>query len=81
MERDTTVVVVTHDPTVGTTLGRAVTIRNSRVGTERRNGQDYAVIAGVGAMQLPPEVVADYPPGTPFLVDQDSTGIVHYQTE
>ena len=60
-ERGTTIVVVTHDGEVGTRLGRAVTIRDGRVGAEGRDGQDFAVVAGDGTVQLPPEVLGDYP--------------------
>jgi len=63
-------VVVTHDPEVGARLGRAVTIRDGRVGAEGRDGQDFAVVAGDGTIQLPPEVLETYPPGTLFTVDQ-----------
>jgi ABC-type lipoprotein export system ATPase subunit len=69
-ERGTTIVVVTHDPEVGARLGRAVTIRDGRVGAEGRDGQDFAVVAGDGTIQLPPEVLDAYPPGTLFTVDQ-----------
>jgi ABC-type lipoprotein export system ATPase subunit len=70
-ERDTTIVVVTHDPEVGTRLGRAVTIRDGRVGAEGRDGQDFAVVAGDGTIQLPPDVLGRYPPGTLFTVDHE----------
>jgi ABC-type lipoprotein export system ATPase subunit len=69
-ERGTTIVVVTHDGEVGERLGRAVTIRDVRVGAEGRGGQDFAVVAGDGTVQLPPEVLGDFPPGTLFTVDR-----------
>jgi ABC-type lipoprotein export system ATPase subunit len=69
-ERGTTIVVVTHDGEVGARLGRAVTIRDGRVGAEGRDGQDFAVVAGDGTVQLPPEVLGDFPPGTLFTVDR-----------
>jgi putative ABC transport system ATP-binding protein len=75
-ERGTTVVVVTHDAEVGARLGRAVTIRDGRVGAEGRDGQDFAVVAGDGTIQLPPEVLGMYPPGTLFTVAHDSDGFV-----
>jgi putative ABC transport system ATP-binding protein len=71
-ERGTTVVVVTHDAEVGARLGRAVTIRDGRVGAEGRGGQDFAVLAGDGTVQLPPDVLGSFPPGTLFTVDQDN---------
>ena len=70
-ERETTIVVVTHDAEVGARLGRAVTIRDGRVGAEGRDGQDFAVVAGDGTIQLPPEVLGMYPPGTLFTVDHE----------
>lgn len=70
-ERGTTIVVVTHDPEVGARLGRAVTIRDGRVGAEGRDGQDFAVVAGDGTVQLPPEVLETHPVGTLFTVDHD----------
>jgi ABC-type lipoprotein export system ATPase subunit len=69
-ERGTTIVVVTHDAEVGERLGRAVTIRDGRVGAEGRGGQDFAVVAGDGTVQLPPEVLGEFPPGTLFTVDR-----------
>jgi len=70
-ERGTTIVVVTHDTEVGSRLGRAVTIRDGRVGAEGRDGRDFAVVAGDGTVQLPPEVLSMYPPGTLFTVDHE----------
>jgi ABC-type lipoprotein export system ATPase subunit len=70
-ERSTTIVVVTHDGDVGARLGRAVTIRDGRVGAEGRYGRDFAVVAGDGTVQLPPDVLDKYPPGTLFTVDDD----------
>ena len=70
-ERGTTIVVVTHDQEVGARLGRAVTIRDGRVGAEGRDGQDFAVVAGDGTVQLPPELLSMFPPGTLFTVDHE----------
>jgi ABC-type lipoprotein export system ATPase subunit len=67
-ERGTTIVVVTHDGDVGTRLGRVVTIRDGRVGAEGRDGRDFAVVAGDGTIQLPPDVLERYPAGTLFAV-------------
>jgi ABC-type lipoprotein export system ATPase subunit len=77
-ERGTTIVVVTHDADVGARLGRAVTIRDGRVGAEGRGGQDFAVVAGDGTVQLPPEVLTSYPPGTLFTVEHDENGTVSF---
>jgi ABC-type lipoprotein export system ATPase subunit len=67
-EQHTTIVVVTHDDHVGARLGRAVTIRDGRVGAEGRDGRDFAVVAGDGTVQLPPDILGNYPPGTLFTV-------------
>lgn len=80
-KRNTTIVIVTHDLTVGARLGRAVTIRDGRVGAEGRDGQEFAVVAGDGSVQLPPEVLGEYPPGTLFIVDHDDEGTVRLQSE
>ena len=61
----TTVVVVTHDPAVGSALGRTITIRDGRVGAEGHAGTEYLVISRDGSVQLPAEVLeATLPPGT-----------------
>jgi ABC-type lipoprotein export system ATPase subunit len=69
-ERGTTIVVVTHDADVGARLGRQVTIRDGRVGAEGRGGLDFAVLAGDGTVQLPPEVLGEFAPGTLFSVER-----------
>ncbi|MET8367768.1 ATP-binding cassette domain-containing protein [Micromonospora sp. NPDC005194] len=74
-QRGTTVVVVTHDGEVGARLGRAVTIRDGRVGAEGRDGRDFAVVAGDGTIQLPPETSAAFPAGTLFEVDHSDRAI------
>jgi ABC-type lipoprotein export system ATPase subunit len=63
-EFDTAVVVVTHDPAVGAALRRTVTIRDGRVGAEGRAGEDYVVVGRDGSVQLPPELLETFPPGT-----------------
>jgi ABC-type lipoprotein export system ATPase subunit len=60
----TTVIVVTHDPAVGSALGRTATIRDGRVGAEGRAGQDYVVVGRDGTVQLPPDALDVLPPGS-----------------
>src|ERR1700761_1069669 len=61
----TTVVMVTHDPVVGNSLQRTVTIRDGRVGAEGQAGRDYLVVSRDGSVQLPMEVLeTTLPPGT-----------------
>lgn len=79
--KNTTIVVVTHDLEIGAELGRLVTIRDGRVGAEGRGGQDFAVVAGDGTVQLPPDVLSDFPPGTLFLVQHDNEDSVRLHPE
>ena len=61
----TTVLVVTHDPDVGSALGRTVTIRDGRVGAEGHQGEDYLVVSRDGSVQLPDEILqSSLPPGS-----------------
>jgi putative ABC transport system ATP-binding protein len=61
----TSVIVVTHDPAVGSALGRTVTIRDGRVGAEGHQGQDYLVVSRDGSVQLPTDVLeGPLPPGS-----------------
>jgi putative ABC transport system ATP-binding protein len=72
----TTVVVVTHDPDVGSRMGRTVTIRDGRVGAEGRRGEDYAVVGRDGTVHLPQEVLRLVPPGTLLGVEPQADGTV-----
>jgi putative ABC transport system ATP-binding protein len=63
-ELGSTVVLVTHDERVASHASRTVTIRDGRVGAEGRQGRTFAVIAGDGSLQLPPDVLGDLPAGT-----------------
>lgn len=60
----TTVVLVTHDPSVAAFLPRTVTIRDGRVGGEGRSGEEYAVVTPDGFLPLPGHVRDDLAPGT-----------------
>jgi ABC-type lipoprotein export system ATPase subunit len=60
----TTVVVVTHDEEVAAAMDRTVTIRDGRIGTEGRAGQEFVVVGRDGGLHLPPEVLDLLPPGT-----------------
>lgn len=71
-----TVVVVTHDPEVGAHMGRTVTIRGGRVGSEGRRGEDFLVMGAGGTVHLPPEITARFPAGSLLRVEQDPDGSV-----
>ena len=70
-----TVVLVTHDPHVAERSARTVTIRDGRVGAEGRHGREYAVVGRDGALQLPPDVLERFPPGTLLEVAAEQDGI------
>jgi putative ABC transport system ATP-binding protein len=71
----TTVVIVTHDPSVATLFPRTVTIRDGRVGSEGRRGEEYAVVDGSGSIQLPPDVLEALPPNTRLRVIRRPDGV------
>jgi ABC-type methionine transport system ATPase subunit len=72
---DTTIVVVTHDAEVAARLPRTVTIRDGRVGSEGRRGEELAVVARDGTVQLPPHVLRNIPAGTLLRVRSDEDGV------
>jgi putative ABC transport system ATP-binding protein len=72
----TTVIIVTHDPAVGSRMGRTVTIRDGRVGAEGRLGEDYSVVGRDGTVHLPPEVLEALAPGTLLRVHPRPDGSV-----
>ncbi|HEY4568917.1 MAG TPA: ATP-binding cassette domain-containing protein [Kribbella sp.] len=59
-----TVLLVTHDPEVAATLPRTITIRDGRIASEGRSGEEYAVVATDGSLPLPPHVAELLPAGT-----------------
>jgi putative ABC transport system ATP-binding protein len=74
-EFGTTVVIVTHDPTVAQLFPRTVTIRDGRVGAEGHRGEEYAVVDGSGSVQLPPDVLEIMPPNTRVRVIRGPHGV------
>jgi ABC-type lipoprotein export system ATPase subunit len=70
-----TVVLVTHDPHVAQRSTRTVTIRDGRVGAEGRHGREFAVVGRDGSLQLPPDVLEHFPPGTLLEVSTNVAGI------
>jgi putative ABC transport system ATP-binding protein len=63
-KQGTTVIVVTHDPALGSAFRRTVTIRDGKVGAEGHAGEDYLVVARDGSVQLPEDLLDVLPPGT-----------------
>lgn len=67
----TTIVIVTHDPAVSTSVGRAITIRDGktstettrivsferRVGGEARTVEEFLIVDSSGAVQIPREML------------------------
>jgi ABC-type lipoprotein export system ATPase subunit len=74
-ELGATVVLVTHDPHVAERSARTITIRDGRVGAEGRHGREYAVVGRDGALQLPPDILERFPPGTLLEVAAEQDGI------
>jgi putative ABC transport system ATP-binding protein len=70
-----TVVLVTHDSAVAARSPRTVTIRDGRVGSEGVHGREYAVVGRDGSLQLPPELLEEFPPGTLLEVRHDGPEI------
>jgi putative ABC transport system ATP-binding protein len=60
----TTIVMVTHDPDIGTALGRSITIHDGRIGAEGRAGEDYLVVGRDGTVQIPLDMADLLPPGS-----------------
>ncbi|WP_327640484.1 ATP-binding cassette domain-containing protein [Kribbella sp. NBC_00482] len=71
-----TVLLVTHDPEVAALLPRTVTIRDGRIASEGRSGEEFAVVATDGSMPLPPHVAELLPPGTLLRVTTTDDGDV-----
>ncbi|MFC0622720.1 ABC transporter ATP-binding protein [Kribbella deserti] len=59
-----TVLLITHDPDVAAVLPRTITIRDGRIASEGRSGEEFAVVATDGSLPLPPHVADLLPPGT-----------------
>ncbi|MGH3424702.1 MAG: ABC transporter ATP-binding protein [Nocardioidaceae bacterium] len=74
-DQGTTVVVVTHDPSVAAAMGRTATIRDGRIGSEGRRGQEYVVVGRDGGLHLPPEVLDLLPPGSLARVVRHADGV------
>jgi putative ABC transport system ATP-binding protein len=74
-EQGATVVIVTHDPTVAAMFPRTITIRDGRIGSEGRRGQEYAVVDGSGSVQLPPDVLEWLPPNSRVRVVRTAQGV------
>jgi putative ABC transport system ATP-binding protein len=74
-EFGTTIVLVTHDRSVTSSFPRTVTIRDGRVGSEGRDGDEFAVVDGSGSIQLPPDILTILPPSTRVRVVRGPNGV------
>jgi ABC-type lipoprotein export system ATPase subunit len=71
-----TVLLITHDPEVAAALPRTITIRDGRIASEGRSGEEFAVVATDGSLPLPPHVAELLPPGTLLRVTTAEDGDV-----
>lgn len=71
-----TVLLITHDPEVAAALPRTITIRDGRIASEGRSGEEFAVVATDGSLPLPPHVAELLPPGTLLRVTTSEDGDV-----
>lgn len=71
-----TVLLVTHDPEVAALLPRTITIRDGRIASEGRSGEEFAVVATDGSLPLPPHVAERLGPGTLLRVTTTEDGDV-----
>lgn len=60
----TTLVVVTHDEDVAVRMQRMVRMRDGRVAAEGERHRQFAVVGADGSIQLPVELMADWPAGS-----------------
>ncbi|GAA1609263.1 ABC transporter ATP-binding protein [Kribbella sancticallisti] len=67
-----TVLLITHDPEVAAVLPRTITIRDGRIASEGRAGEEFAVVATDGSLPLPPHVAELLPPGTLLRVTTEN---------
>ena len=67
--------VVTHDGATAAALPRTITIRGGQVGAEGRRGQQFVVVNGDGTVALPPDVLAEHPPGSLFSIRRRADGV------
>jgi ABC-type lipoprotein export system ATPase subunit len=70
-----TLVLVTHDPSVAARSPRTITIRDGRVGSEGVHGREYAVVGRDGTLQLPPELLREFPSGTLLELRRDGSDV------
>ncbi|HZE48360.1 MAG TPA: ATP-binding cassette domain-containing protein [Jatrophihabitantaceae bacterium] len=75
-ELKTTVITVTHDPEVAARFPRTITIRDGRIGSEGRDGEEFAVVGRDGSVQLPPHVRELVPPGALLRVRIDGDSVI-----
>lgn len=71
----TTLVVVTHDATVGEALDRTVVLRDGRIRSDEYTHSDVVVVDDSGSVRLPPAVRALLPPGTSVQAIPRTTGV------
>jgi putative ABC transport system ATP-binding protein len=77
----TTVVVVTHDSTVGAALNRTVTIRDGRIGAAGFAGEEFVAVDRDGGLQLPRDLLDALPPGSLARAERLPDGIALHRVD
>lgn len=71
----TTVVIVTHDPTVALAFGRTLTFTDGRIEATGQHREQHVVVAADGSVALPTDLRSLLPPGRMVRVIRKSKGV------
>jgi len=71
----TTVVAVTHDPTVARAFGRTVTITEGRADDRDQHREQLSYVTADGMVPLPADLLDRFPPGTRLRVVRKPTSV------
>lgn len=73
-ERNTTVLTVSHDPAVTAGSAVSLSIHDGRISALGTGGRQYPTVGAGGAVQLPPEVLAELPAGSQVEITPEPGG-------
>lgn len=75
-ELGTTVLTVTHDPTLAEAMAQTVSIRDGRVGGQMRDGVELAILAPDGSLPLPDALLDTWEPGTAVQIEHHGETLI-----